>query len=156
MFEVLFISAMFLFVLWLVLGIVLMIWLFRHPRVATRMVVIFGEPQPIEEVSIMSYQLSLDNKVFVESIQGVDRKGNAAALENVLVVSSDPTVAAVQELDGVTWIIPNAAGLCQIQVSADAHIGEGEKTINGIVDLEVLPGEAVTISVNFGTPVPVE
>lgn len=149
-------AILFVLLVWLCLGIMLMVWLFRHPRVATRMVVVFGDPQPIEEVFEMSYQLSLDNKVFIESIQGVDRKGNAAALENVLIVSSDPTVATVEEVEGVTWVIPQAAGLCQIQVSADAKIGEGEKTINGIVDLEVLPGEAVTISVNFGAPVPVE
>lgn len=152
----LFSAIMIVLFIWLCLGVVLMVWLFRHPRVATRMVVVFGDPQPIEEVFEMSYQLSLDNKVFIESIQGVDRKGNAAALENVLIVSSDPTVATVEEVEGVTWVVPQSAGLCQIQVSADAKIGEGEKVINGIVDLEVLPGEAVTISVNFGAPVPVE
>ena len=106
MFEVLFISAMFLFVLWLVLGIVLMIWLFRHPRVATRMVVIVGEPRPSGKLCRMSCQLSLSNKLFGGSREGVVVKVKAAPLETSRVVSpahsSSPVTRILRRRRGAT------------------------------------------------------
>jgi hypothetical protein len=49
-----------------------------------------------------------------------------------------------------------ASGTGQVSVTADADLGEGEKPIVGILDVEVLPAEAVAIQINAGTPTPRE
>ena len=40
----------------------------------------------------------------------------------------------------------------QISVSADADLGDGVRTLTGTLDLEIVSGEAVTLSVIAGTP----
>lgn len=43
-------------------------------------------------------------------------------------------------------------GACQISVSADADLGEGIKTLTGVLDLEIVSGEAVSLNIIAGTP----
>lgn len=57
--------------------------------------------------------------------------------------------AVVGDLTGVT--LPTVV---QLTVKADARIGEGENDLIGTVDVEIVPGEAVTINVG-GTTSPV-
>lgn len=91
------------------------------------------------------------------SITISDAKGNAAQVDGVPAWSlTDPalgdlTVAA----DGMSAeLAPKGpTGSCQVQVSADADLGAGVVSILGGLDVDFLPGDAVSISIAAGTPV---
>lgn len=100
----------------------------------------------------MIFKLTAIQKVVV-SASGVDAKGNPAAIEGLSVTSSDPSVATVEQVDGVFVITAVAPGTTQIDATADALIGEGEKTLQAEpVTLEVIAAEAVTFTLQFGEP----
>lgn len=100
----------------------------------------------------MSFKLTAVQKVTV-SAQGIDAKGNPTAIEGLTVTSSDPSVATVEEVDGAFVITAVAPGTTQIDATADAQIGEGEKLLQAEpVTLEVIPAEAVTFGLQFGEP----
>lgn len=100
----------------------------------------------------MNFKLTTIQKVVV-SAQGVDAKGNPTALEGVNITSSDPSVATVEQVDGAFVITAVKPGTTQIDATADALIGEGEKILQAEpVTLEVIPAEAVTFALQFGTP----
>lgn len=90
------------------------------------------------------------------SIAAVDAAGNPSTVEDVvwnssandiLTITADPTdpSKAVATTTG-------KLGTAQIQVSADAKIGEGTVALNGIQDVEVVAGEAVSLNIAAGTP----
>ena len=91
----------------------------------------------------MSFLIPDDRQALI-IVSSTDAKGNQAALENVVFASSDSAVAAV---DANGLIIPGILGVAQITVTADALIGEGEAMLQGLLDVEVLAGQAVSISV---------
>lgn len=100
----------------------------------------------------MSFKLTAVQKVTV-SAQGIDAKGNPTAIEGLTVTSSDPSVATVEEVDGALVITAVAPGTTQIDATADALIGDGEKILQAEpVTLEVIPAEAVTFGLQFGEP----
>lgn len=100
----------------------------------------------------MNFKLTSVQKVTV-SAQGMDAKGNPTAIEGLTVTSSDPAVATVEEVDGAFVITAVAPGTTQIDATADAQIGEGEKILQAEpVTLEVIPAEAVTFGLQFGEP----
>ena len=100
----------------------------------------------------MNFKLTTVQKVSV-SASGIDAKGNPTALEGVTVTSSAPSVATVEEVDGVFVITAVAPGTTQIDATADALIGEGEKLLQAEpVTLEVIPAEAVSFALQFGAP----
>lgn len=100
----------------------------------------------------MNFKLTAIQKVAV-SAQGVDAKGNPTALEGLSITSSDPSVATVEQVDGVFIISAVSPGITQIDATADALIGEGEKLLQAEpVTLEVIPAEAVTFALQFGEP----
>ena len=95
----------------------------------------------------------------------VDAKGNPAAVESLTFVSSDTATATFVPgvLDSSGNVIPDpandgfirgvivakAAGVCQVNITADADLGDGVKTIDGEkVDVQVTGGQAV----GFGNP----
>ena len=91
------------------------------------------------------------------SIQIKDKFGNAAAVDGVPSWSSTDTslcdIEAAQ--DGMSALVKpkGPLGSCGIQVSADADLGEGVKSILGELEVTFLPGDAETISVAAGEPV---
>lgn len=91
--------------------------------------------------------------VFVEP---VDKFGNPAEVENLVWTSSDPTIVDFvfdTESHKSAWVVTTGGtGSVQIAVTADATLGEGEKPLTAIVNIEVVPAEAVTLGVKFGTP----
>lgn len=100
----------------------------------------------------MNFKLTTIQKVAV-SAHGVDPKGNPAAIEGLSVTSSDSSVATVEEVDGEFVITAVAPGTTQIDATADAVIGEGERTLQAEpVTLEVIAAEAVTFALQFGEP----
>lgn len=102
--------------------------------------------------------LPVDHKV-PASIQPVDAKGNPAAVEGAPVWSSsaDTIVTVTAASDGMSAeIVPvGPLGTAQINVSADADLGSGVKAIVGVLDVQTAAGEAVSLQILTGAPVPV-
>ena len=47
---------------------------------------------------------------------------------------------------------PELAGAAQVNVTADAQIGEGVTEITGVLDVEVKAGQAVALNIAAGAP----
>jgi hypothetical protein len=91
------------------------------------------------------------------SIQPVDAKGNPAKVDGIPEwTSSSADVAVVQAApDGLSATVAGVdIGTCQVNVSADADLGEGVKPLTGTLDVEVVAGSAVALSITTGTPEP--
>ena len=102
------------------------------------------------------YSLSADYKVTVTIPSGVDRFGKETPIESIVFSVDKPEIIGIEEITETSCtLVPLGIGTCQFKVEADAHIGEGVKSIVGLVDLEVIAGEAVTLNIVFGTPVPI-
>lgn len=90
------------------------------------------------------------------SIQPVDRKGNPAPVEGVSWSSSDDTIVTVTvDATDPTKAVVKAVGplgSAQVNVTADARIGEGTVDIAGVLDVTIVAGEAVSVQISAGTP----
>lgn len=90
------------------------------------------------------------------SIQPVDLRGNPARVDGVpaWTVSSPDVLALTVEADGLSALIraTGLVGTAQLNVSADADLGEGVVTITGTLDVEVQSAQAVGIVINAGPP----
>lgn len=108
------------------------------------------------EEDIMATQLTTTQKL-VASITPVDAKGNPAKVQagSVEWASSDPTVLTVTEQtdENSADVIAVAVGTAQVQVTADADLGDGVVTISGVADVEVIAAQATGFSIALGTPV---
>jgi hypothetical protein len=85
----------------------------------------------------------------------VDAKGNPAPVENVVFEGSDPNIILVRtdETDQTkATVLARTVGTAQVTVTADADIGEGEKELMGLLDVQVVAAEAVALSITAGTP----
>lgn len=102
--------------------------------------------------------VTLSEVQFVEGqVTPTNRLGGPAKVESgsVEFSSSDPSIATVEEsVDDETKfrVVAHSPGVCQIDISADADLGEGVETISGFVGVEVLPEKATGFGVTFGTP----
>jgi hypothetical protein len=102
--------------------------------------------------------LLTDTQKVTLSIQPVDAKGFAAKVDGVPVWSvSDPTIGGIAIVDAntglsavFTALLP---GVCQVNVTADADLGPGVTSISGTLDVQVEPGQAVSLSITAGAPV---
>lgn len=114
----------------------------------------------INHIKITSTKMavSLSEVQFVEGqVSPVNRLGGPAKVEagTVEYLSSDPSVASVEEdpSDETKFkIVAHAPGVCQVDISADADLGEGVSTVSGFVAVEVLPEAATGFGVTFGAP----
>jgi len=100
-----------------------------------------------------------DHKVKA-SIQPVDAKGNPAAIEGAATwSSSNDQIAAVANIaaDGLSAdVVPGATlGTCQINVQGDADLGSGVTSIAGVLDVQVVAGQAVGFTISTTPPEPV-
>jgi hypothetical protein len=90
------------------------------------------------------------------TIQPMDAKGNPAQVDGIPEwVSSDPLIATVvPAVDGLSCVVKaaNNLGHVQISVSADADLGEGTEALQGVLELDVVAGKAVALSVIVGEP----
>lgn len=99
-----------------------------------------------------------DHKV-TASIQPIDAKGNPAAIDGLAAwTSSNPNIAALQNISADSLsadIVPATnVGSCQINVQADADLGSGITNITGILDVQVVAGQAVGFTIQTSPPVP--
>ena len=69
--------------------------------------------------------------------------------------SSDETVLTLTVApDGMSAeaVTTGKLGTAQVNVSADADLGDGTKTITGVLDVEVKASEAVSLDISAGAP----
>lgn len=86
------------------------------------------------------------------TVSYVDAKGNPAQVEGAPVwSSSDPSIVdVVPSVDGFSaTVTPGAVGVAQIKVEADADLGAGVVPVVGLVDVEVVAGQAVAGNVSL-------
>jgi hypothetical protein len=90
------------------------------------------------------------------SIQPVDAVGNPARVDGVPAWScSDETVVTIDVAgDGLSCVATSVGplGTAQVNVTADADLGDGVKSIAGTLDVEVMASEAVSLTIVAGTP----
>ena len=90
------------------------------------------------------------------SIQIVDKFGNPAQVDGApkWAVTDASLADIVAAADGLSAMVTpkGPLGAFQVQVSADADLGEGVKAILGSLDVEVLAGEATAVVIAPGAP----
>ena len=80
-----------------------------------------------------------------------DADGNAAPVENIVFSLSDPALAEivpVKDNAASVLIRPLKSGTVQLQLSLDARIGPGVKTLSALGEIKI-PAEAVTLGIVF-------
>lgn len=90
------------------------------------------------------------------SVRPINKAGNEAPVEGAEWTSSDPSVVEVvvsaesplKALVKTTGKVGNA----QVKFACDARIGEGVSPLMATLDVQVVPGEAVNVEINAGTP----
>jgi hypothetical protein len=97
-----------------------------------------------------------DSQKVALSIKPVTKAGNPAPIDGKPVWSlggEDHLKLEVSE-DGLSVVISSLGklGVCQVNVSADADLGEGVEEITGTVDIEVKAGKAVNVGIEAGAP----
>jgi hypothetical protein len=94
------------------------------------------------------------------SIAIKDKFGNNASVEGAPAWAlTDSSLGNLAVADGgmsAVFTPAGQVGTLKVQVSADADLGEGVKTILGELEIELLAGEAVSVEVSAGeaTPAP--
>lgn len=80
--------------------------------------------------------------------------GNPAPIDgNVDFQSSDPAVATVTSTGPLSAVVKSVApGVAQIIATFDADLGAGVRPVEMTGAIEVVPAEAVTAEITFGTP----
>jgi hypothetical protein len=128
---------------------------------AIRFVVIGGPPARLiftvqigEQIleGVTSMIITVTQK-FSISVQPVDAKGNPAVVDGAATFeSSNPAAIEVTPTGDLTADVRavGVVGSGQVSVSVDADLGEGVRTISGVLDVEVQPGEAVALTINTG------
>lgn len=88
--------------------------------------------------------------------QPVDAQGNPAKLDGVPKWTLSANIGALAvAADGLSAVFtPTALGAAQLKVEGDADLGTGVRLVSGTLDLNVEGGEATTILVLPGTPIP--
>ena len=103
----------------------------------------------------MALVLTDEQKVAL-SVVATTAAGNPAQVEGAPVWSiSDPTILtlAVDPAGFNAVATTNGPlGLCQVNVSADADLGTGVRTITALLDVEVVAAEAAALGITAGAP----
>lgn len=104
--------------------------------------------------NIMAAKLPLD-KQFTVTVEPQDSAGNPAAVEGPPIwAASGDLVTVTAAADGMSAVVrPNATGAVgsvQINVAADADLGDGVETITGVLDVDVIGGQAVSLATSVG------
>lgn len=103
----------------------------------------------------MTIKITNEEKVHVK-LNPVTANGNAAAIDgqaSFTVVSGDATVVMDDEGLGAFLVSGVLIGDSQIQVSADADLGEGVDTITDTIILTVVAAEASSLGLTIDAPI---
>ena|SRR5215475_3795122 len=101
-----------------------------------------------------------DSQQFVLAAQGVDKKGKPTELDGaVAFISSDPNLLVATPIDNLsaTITVGPLTGVtlpvtAQITAEGDADLGAGVVPVLGVLDVTIVAGQAVNISLTPGTP----
>ncbi len=121
------------------------------PRPAVRLE-LYVKNGEVFERAINVQQKATETKTY--KLRAVDAKGNEAKLDTKappVWAVSDPALANVTaSTDGLTAdVVPvGPVGEFELQVSGDADLGDGETPIQGTGDVEIIPGDAVSIEIS--------
>lgn len=125
------------------------------PRVRFKLVLTDGFK--VEGDALMFTLTDLQKATAVITV--LDAKGNPAPLDGAPQwSSSDPSiVAVVPSPDGLSAVIQAAGptGTAQVRVDADADLGASIVPLQGVLDVEVVASQAVSIAVNPGPAEPI-
>lgn len=91
------------------------------------------------------------------SISIKDSKGNPAQVDGIPVWSTSNasvlTVAAAADgMSATVSAVGPVAASVQVSVTADADLGSGVETLTGLLDVQVIAGEASVLAISSGTP----
>lgn len=100
----------------------------------------------------MSYILKATQQVDL-SITVTDKRGNPATVQNPSFASSDEAVVSVVD-EGLTAVASavGTPGTATVTFTGDADLGEGVSPITGVLDVEVVAGDAAVVNITAGTP----
>jgi hypothetical protein len=105
----------------------------------------------------MAFIITADQEVPV-SVEFVDDHGNPAVVDGIPTWESSDTavLTVVAAADGMSAVISAVGpdGQAQISLHADADMGAGTTEVIGLLDIEVVAGDAVSATLTAGTPVP--
>ena len=106
----------------------------------------------------MSATINFDQKVRL-TLAPKNAAGEPAEIENPVWSSSVPEIVRIdptEDPNSVFAVAVGPGGAAQVACSCDADIGEGERLIVGILDIEVIntTNEAVTVELVAGEPEP--
>lgn len=91
----------------------------------------------------------MDDQTFEATVSAVDSRGNPARIDgDPAWTVSDPALLSLT-INGAQAIVSAAGplGVGQLRVSVDADLGEGVRPLTGLLDIEVIGGEAVGLTI---------
>ena len=102
----------------------------------------------------MAIVITADQVLPLSVGQARDGEGNLAPLDGFPTFeSSDPTVAEVVDNgDGTATVVSRLAGNAQVTMRADALVGDGVIEVLATLDVTVVPGQAVAVTIAAGVP----
>lgn len=120
--------------------------------VATRELTPFlsGKPTMLKLTDVQKVKLTIDPRTAAGNLALVDGAPAFAV--------SDPEIATISAdatNPNAAWLITTGKlGNVQVQVTADADLGAGVTTLTGVLDVEVIASQAVTLGIAAGEPEP--
>lgn len=125
----------------------------RPPR-ATRIVFTVVDLPTLTFLKGITMYTMTDTQKAPLSIEPVDKAGNPAPVEGPPSwEASDPNLLDVTpSADGLSAVISakGPLGSCQVTVNADADVGEGVVPITGVLDVQIVAGQAVALKISAG------
>lgn len=104
----------------------------------------------------MALLVLTDEQQCALSIQPLTAAGNPATVDGVPVwdVADDSLLSIEVSEDGLSAVVVTVGplGTTQVNVSADADLGAGTRTITAVLDVQVVAAEAATLNITTGTP----
>ncbi len=92
------------------------------------------------------------------AFSAVDQDGNPAPVEGISWSSSNPAIASVltnADRPSGAGVTEGLTGSAQIKLAVDPKIGPEVGGLMALFDVEVVPGEAVSLVLQAGTPQPI-
>ena len=88
------------------------------------------------------------------ALRALDAKGNPASFDGPATFeTTDPTIVSLGNVTPTSCdLVAGAVGTAQIRATVDADLGAGVRPLVGILDIEVLAAEAVTLELVPGPP----
>lgn len=109
------------------------------------------------KIKVVKMFLKLTEKLPL-SIEVKDALGNAAQVDGAPAWAlSNPDLGSLIVADNglsATFFPSTAVGQVEVQVLADADLGEGVKQLLGTLVIDLISGEAVSVSIVAGSPLP--